>query len=61
MYSTINIGRELLNGRYICPWDKKIMLGAIKMYSRVGEGYILVVNLNYLNIKILNSTTMEII
>ena len=38
------------------------MLGAIKMYGRVGEGgYILVVNLNYLYIKMLNSTTMEII
>ena len=36
VYSTINIGRELWNKLYICPCDKKIMLGVIKMYGREG-------------------------
>ena len=38
MYSTINIGRELWNGLYICPCDKKEMLGAIKIYGKEGGG-----------------------
>ena len=38
VYSTINIGRELWNGLYICPCDKKEMLGVIKMYGKEGGG-----------------------